>query len=594
MTAVLSMVHGQAVAQSSIDVGDVVIDPPTISTLGFSVPILNGDDNYNATTAVSYRQSGTTAWRVALPLLRVRPEMISLETPPEDSGFPRPGEQFAGSIFHLEPDSAYDVQIDVSDPDGGSRTQVVQTATRKMTRSQPVTPRTVAVTSPAELDSALQSASPGDVITLASGSYAGRFDLISRDGTEENPIIIRGPTDSSEAILDGAGQAVALNISGSDYVVVEHLHIIGVTGIGRYGLRLSGRNLAARNLIIQTDNGIDASNDQNRGLYICDNELEGPTSWPIVAVGDNTSEKNWIGIGIRGQGHTVCHNSLSGFGSTIFIGFRGRTNPSHSLAIDLHNNDIAWSADDGIEFDGSLRNVRAWENRVRNSLMSLSFSPVWGGPIYAFRNVIYNAASAPFKLNNDPSGVLMYHNTSFRYAETDIYGPYDGNAWPQLGEPANYAANSRIKNNIMVGNNDAIFIRQDMPLLEMDYNGYSPGGSFGFQVNGILSTYADIEAFRLGTGFETNGIALQQTVFATTPPTSADYKIFGPTLDFLLHGQSSAVDQGTILPNINDDYRGIAPDLGAVELGAEIPIYGVRSLDTMPPASPTDLIVTVP
>ena len=284
MLAPLCIAFGQALAQSSINVGDVVIDPPTVATLGFSVPILDGDNNYNAIASVSYRQSGSTEWRAALPLLRVRPEMISLETPPEDHGFPRPSEQFAGSIFHLEPDSAYDVQIDISDPDGGNRIQIVQAMTRKIPRSQPVTPHTVAVTNPAELDIALQTASPGDVITLASGSYVGRFDLVSRDGTEDNPIVIRVPANGDEAILDGTGETVALNISGADYVLVEHLHIIGVTGFRNYGLRLSGQNLVARNLIIQSSNGIDASNDKNRGFYICDNELEGPTVWPIVAV----------------------------------------------------------------------------------------------------------------------------------------------------------------------------------------------------------------------------------------------------------------------------------------------------------------------
>ena len=88
----------------------------------------------------------------------------------------------------------------------------------------------------------------------------------------------------------------------------------------------------------------------------------------------------------------------------------------------------------------------------------------------------YNAAAAPFKLNNDPSGVVLLHNTVYRYREVDIYGPYEGNAWPQLGEPANYAANVWIENNIFVGADTALFIRQEMPLLRLDSNGYSPDG----------------------------------------------------------------------------------------------------------------------
>ena len=594
LVVLLCIVGEQASAQSAIDVGDVVIDPPTVSSLGVSVPIVSGDDNYNATAAVLYRESGSTEWRTGLPLFRVRPETISQETPPESQGYTRPGEQFAGSIFYLQPGTTYEVQIDVSDPDGGNRVQVFQTTTRRVPRSEPLAPLIVTVTNSAEFDTALQSASPGDVISLAAGTYAGRFNLISRDGTEDNPIVIRGPTDGGEAILDGAGQSVALDISGSDFVYVEHLRIVGVTGVRQWGLQLSGTNLVARHLVIEADNGINAGFHQNRGFYICDNDVRGPTNWPVVAVGANVPEKNWIGIHILGQGHTVCHNNLSDFGSTLLIEYANQSNPSHNIAIDIHNNDIVGSADDGIEFDGSLRNVRAWNNRIQNALMSMSFSPVWGGPIYAFKNVIYNPAAAPFKLNNDPSGVLLFHNTTFRYAETDIFGPYDGNAWPQLGEPANYAANTIIRNNIMVGNDSAIFIRQEMPLFDMDYNGYSPNGTFGYQSNGVVNSYQDIEAFRAGTGFETNGTLLELPIFEIAPPASLDYKISGPTLDFVLHSQSNAVDQGDLLPNINDDFVGSAPDLGATELGGDTVIYGVRNVDTVPPAPPTDLVVTVP
>jgi MYXO-CTERM domain-containing protein len=37
-----------------------------------------------------------------------------------------------------------------------------------------------------------------------------------------------------------------------------------------------------------------------------------------------------------------------------------------------------------------------------------------------------------------------------------------------------------------------------------------------------------------------------------------------------------ALDRGVVLANLNDGYRGAAPDLGALERGCPIPIYGVR------------------
>ena len=44
----------------------------------------------------------------------------------------------------------------------------------------------------------------------------------------------------------------------------------------------------------------------------------------------------------------------------------------------------------------------------------------------------------------------------------------------------------------------------------------------------------------------------------------------------MLHPRSNAVDAGLRLPNINDDYDGDAPDLGAFERSREAPRYGVR------------------
>lgn len=41
-------------------------------------------------------------------------------------------------------------------------------------------------------------------------------------------------------------------------------------------------------------------------------------------------------------------------------------------------------------------------------------------------------------------------------------------------------------------------------------------------------------------------------------------------------GAVAAVDVGQVLPNINDGYAGKAPDLGAYEAGAVLPVYGPR------------------
>ena len=46
--------------------------------------------------------------------------------------------------------------------------------------------------------------------------------------------------------------------------------------------------------------------------------------------------------------------------------------------------------------------------------------------------------------------------------------------------------------------------------------------------------------------------------------------------DFQLRPGSAAVDAGTRLSGINDDFTGRAPDLGAYESGRPVPHYGPR------------------
>jgi hypothetical protein len=61
------------------------------------------------------------------------------------------------------------------------------------------------------------------------------------------------------------------------------------------------------------------------------------------------------------------------------------------------------------------------------------------------------------------------------------------------------------------------------------------------------------------------------------PDKSDPQKLYNPAdFDFRLKPGSAAVDAGMLLPTINDDYEGKAPDLGAYELGRPLPHYGPR------------------
>ncbi len=62
-------------AENAVTAGAVVVERPTLICLGFEWDI-QGDDNRNAAVAVSYRPSGSPAWKEGMPLLRMGGERI--------------------------------------------------------------------------------------------------------------------------------------------------------------------------------------------------------------------------------------------------------------------------------------------------------------------------------------------------------------------------------------------------------------------------------------------------------------------------------------------------------------------------------------
>jgi hypothetical protein len=80
--------------------GEFIVDPPTLSNLGFEW-FIQGDDNRNASVTVAYRRQGSAQWASGLPLLRLQGERISAN----DRMDVISPNMFAGSILDLEPNS---------------------------------------------------------------------------------------------------------------------------------------------------------------------------------------------------------------------------------------------------------------------------------------------------------------------------------------------------------------------------------------------------------------------------------------------------------------------------------------------------------
>lgn len=542
---------GVARADDVLHAGAPTLDRPTVVSLGVRLP-LTGDDDFDSTVTVRVRLQGGS-YQDALPLYRVHPELVSAGTAVSE---------FAGTIFDLAPGATYDIELTAHDPDGGNSTAMITGTTRAIPAENPAHPHVVNVATAADLTTALAAAAPGDVITLAAGTYAGEFTL-NASGTADDPIVITG-VDRDAVILDGGN-------AGGNVLAIEgsYTHVEKVTlQHDERALRFHGNPATAN--VIRRVHAKDVvlgfgSNPNQSDFYICDNVLEGRLTWPSVYSDDNGAHANDDGIHVEGDGHVVCHNTISGFGDAMKVETVG------ARAVDFYGNDVNGSYDNGIELDQSSGNTRAFRNRYTNTYMPLSVQPILGGPAYLVRNLVINAAVEQVKLHNDTVGPVILNNT------------FMSAAYAFQVEDGTTAHAIVMENNLWIGPatpQGGRTVNWDQPVDPatdlLDYDGFFPDGQFhmGIGTNGV--NYASFADMALGGKYEGHGRLVNGDIFASGLVTPPSYTTKVTPDDGTLAATSDAVDHGTILPGITDGFTGAAPDLGARELGCGAPIYGVR------------------
>jgi hypothetical protein len=78
---------------------------------------------------------------------------------------------------------------------------------------------------------------------------------------------------------------------------------------------------------------------------------------------------------------------------------------------------------------------------------------------------------------------------------------------------------------------------------------------------------------------EQHSVLVDYNVFvkASAPNKDDPQHLYIPAdFDLRLQAGSAAIDAGELLPTINDDFTGRAPDLGAYEFNRPLPHYGPR------------------
>lgn len=325
---------GSAAAGSSGRVTPGVLrSHATLHSIGLEWDVA-GDTNHNAICTVQFRERGSARWRDAFGLFRIDYAGWYGEKQAD-----RPYNMMAGSILFLQPATAYELKLDLSDPDGGRDTRTVQLTTRPVP-SLAQSSRTLHVVpgegggdgSPAQpfqgLAAAQAGANPGDVLLLHRGRYPSfQFD---KPGAP--------------------GRYLAWQAAGDGDVVLNHASV-------------SASHLWFDGLIFQTDepgaNGLVAEGAP-KDVVVCRNRFTGfhysillsskSKDWYLadnVIVGDkerfDVSEMSGEGIELNhSRGHSVCFNRISRVADGISYPDRD---------CDLFGNDIRDVTDDGLDWD---------------------------------------------------------------------------------------------------------------------------------------------------------------------------------------------------------------------------------------------------
>jgi hypothetical protein len=553
--------------------GEPVLEPPTLRSLGLYW-ILRGDASRSARVEVQYRKRGTTRWLAGPPLFRVESGAHQAGRHPSGVAAPADCWLFAGSIVMLEPDTSYELALRLRRPGGDAERRL-----EARTIAEPVASVAMRrlVVAPARglrggegteshplrgLEAARVVARPGDLFLLRPGVYEGTF-AAQRSGEPGRPIIWRAAA-GGEVILDGQGGAATRPGRVVDAVGIHDVWFEGLTiRNAQYGVVAhdSSRLVVRRCHIHRVAFGIAATRNQRDAtneLFIADNTIEGPSTWPRTRGIEDAR-----GIQVTGTGHVVCYNRIRGFGDAI------DTFPSpRCSAIDFHNNDIQEMTDDGIEMDYSERNTRCFLNRFTNVFQGISVQPVYGGPVYIFRNALYNVAFEPFKMHNSPSGALMIHNTCVKKGS------------PLLVWTPAPVHNCFSRNNLFMGTDGRCACDFDPPMVncDFDYDGFG-GGPWPFFLKWNDARYPTLDEVRRSAPVYRHAVQVDAAaIFASGLRPPADEKTaFDPArVDLRLRPGSNAADAGQILPGFNDGFTGKGPDLGAYELGIELPHYGPR------------------
>jgi hypothetical protein len=341
-------------------------------------------------------------------------------------------------------------------------------------------------------------------------------------------------------------------------------------GLGSYAKALyfynGSDNLVQGCTFAVNDLGIGLKHDSQRNVVQDNTFYDTDFTWPWEAVKDR-SELETGGIRMydpmTGRGTVIRRNTFHDY----FDGFGvcPESDPGTTNETDVYGNLVYNTGDDGMETDGTCSNVRIWGNTFHDVLVGISLAPVYTGPVYALRNLIYRTGAgnssypgSPFKFNSgyDQSGPMyLFHNTA------DAVLP--GNAGLDIKFPGTWTL-IYARNNIWAGTSYALSNANPSQPLDLDYDDlYTTLPNELVWWDGLpdrhLHTLAELQT---ATHQELHGRSVVPGFFNAAGG------------DYTLDASSQLIDAGVLIPGIDDDFGGAAPDIGAFEFTPALYLRG--------------------
>jgi len=383
------------------------------------------------------------------------------------------------------------------------------------------------------------------------GFYANGTSLYAHLAGDANP---------STTMMVVSRYEGAFHVDGRSFIYFLNLTFRHY-GLGSYGKAIyfdnANDNLVQACTFAINDLGIGIKRDSHRNVIQDNTFYDVDFDWPWDAVKAGSGLETG---GIRfydpaaGRGNVIRRNTFHDYFDGLGVcpdATAGVTNET-----DVYENLVYNAGDDGMETDGQCSNVRIWGNTFHDVLSGISLAPVYTGPVYAIRNLIYRTGvgnnSYPglsFKFNSGygQSGPMyLFHNTA------DAALP--GSSGIDIKSPGTWKT-IYARNNIWSGTEFALNNANPSQPLDFDHDDlYTTLAGELVWWDGLPDSHLNTLAeFQAATGQEMHGLNVVPG-FAST----ADG-------DYALDPSSDLIDAGVLIPGINDDYVGAAPDVGAFE-----------------------------